>query len=478
MTNQPPDDPDSTRHADSTPERQSASEALVSRARRVVPGGAQTGLRAQAYDLGDVAFESADGATLTTVEENDLTDYHLAFGPVLLGHGHPEVDAAVKRTIDRGVLYGAGTTELEVEVAERLTDLLPSVEMVNFCNSGSEATYHAVRLARAATGNEKILKFEGCYHGWHDYVDVSVYPPEAHVAERHRAGACDRDGERQRAASSGDAPPELAPYPESDGMLGSAVENTVVVPFNDPEAFRDAMERHGDDLAAVLLEPVPHSVGCLKPTGPFLDALDAETSERDVPLVFDEVITAFRHSARGMQSELDADPDLTCVAKAMGNGYPVAAVGGRRDLLEQAGGDHESGVVISGTYSGHPVGLAAARATLDLVDSENVPARLADLGGRYRAGLRDLLEDHDIEGRVVGYRSIFSVQFGVTGEPESYEEVVGLDEERFRKFARGMYDRGHFFTPNPYKRHHLSLAHDEKNLDEYLADADEVLMEL
>jgi glutamate-1-semialdehyde 2,1-aminomutase len=261
-------------------------------------------------------------------------------------------------------------------------------------------------------------------------------------------------------------------------MLGSAVENTVVVPFNDPEAFRTAMETHGDDLAGVILEPVPHSVGCLRPTDEFVAALDAETSERDVPLIFDEVITAFRHSARGMQSELDADPDLTCVAKAMGNGYPVAAVGGRRDLLERAGGDHESGVVISGTYSGHPVGLAAARETLDLVESAGVPEQLADLGDRYRAGLRDLLEDHGIEGRAVGFRSIFSIQFGVTGEPRDYEDVVGLDEERFREFAQGMRDRGHFFTPNPYKRHHLSLAHGEEDLGDYLDDADEVLAEV
>jgi glutamate-1-semialdehyde 2,1-aminomutase len=470
MTSQPTDESDSERKSRSedvpADETASTDEIVVSRAREVVPGGAQTGLRAQAYDCGDIAFEAADGATLTTVGGKNLTDYHLAFGPVLLGHGHPAVDTAVKETIDRGVLYGAGTTELEVEVAERLTDLLPSVEMVNFCNSGSEATYHAIRLARAHTGNEKILKFEGCYHGWHDYVDVSVYPPAEHVAGRDRK------------ASSGDLSPELAPDPESDGMLSAAVENTVVVPFNDPDAFREAMEIHGDELAGVILEPVPHSVGCLRPTDGFLDALESETSERDVPLVFDEVITAFRHSARGMQAELDVSPDLTCVAKAMGNGYPVAAVGGRRDLLTQAGGDHESGVVISGTYSGHPVGLAAARETLDLVVSGNVPRALADLGDRYRSGLRDLMNDRGVEGRVVGFRSIFGLQFGETGEPRTYEDVVGLDGPRFREYAKGMRERGHFFTPNPYKRHHLSLAHTDDHLTDYLDDADEVLSEL
>jgi glutamate-1-semialdehyde 2,1-aminomutase len=458
MTDQSTDETPSSSH-------RRDSETVVSRAREVVPGGAQTGLRAEAYDCGDIAFETADGATLTTVGGETLTDYHLAFGPIVLGHGHPAVDVAVKEIIDRGVLYGAGTTELEVEVAERLTDLLPSVEMVNFCNSGSEATYHAIRLARAHTGNDKILKFEGCYHGWHDYVGASVYPPEEELAGR--------DAERDFASG-----PTLEPYPESAGMLSAAVENTIVVPFNDPDAVREAMNVHGEELAGVILEPVPHSVGCLSPTDEFIDALATETGQHGVPLIFDEVITAFRHSVHGMQAELGVDPDLTCVAKAMGNGYPVAAVGGRRDLLAQAGGDHESGVVISGTYSGHPVGLAAARETLDLVESENVPEDLADLGDRYRAGLRDLLDDHGIEGRVVGFRSIFGLQFGETGEPRTYEDVVGLDGVRFREYAKGMRERGHFFTPNPYKRHHLSLAHGDDDLAEYLDDADEVLSEL
>ena len=427
------------------------SSELVDRAREVVPGGAQTGLRAQAYDTGDVAFESASGATLTTVDDETYVDYHLGFGPIVLGHAHETVDAAARDAIDDGVLYGAGTAPLEVEVAERLVDLLPSVEMVNFCNSGSEATYHAIRLARAFTGNEKILKFEGCYHGWHDYVDVSVYPPEERVGERH---------------------------PESDGMLSAAVENTLVVPFNDADAVRETLREHGDDLAAVILEPVPHSVGCLLPDQEFLETLREATRERDVPLVFDEVITGFRHSSHGAQGEFGVEPDLTCVAKALGNGYPVAAVGGREDLLAQAGGDNESGVVISGTYSGNLPGLAAARETLDTLVAEDVQTHLTDLGDRYRDGLRELMADHGVEGRVVGHRSIFSPQFGVTGEPKSYTDVLGLDEERFHAFAAGMRERGHFFTPNPYKRHHLSYAHDEEHLASYLDDADDVLADL
>ncbi|WP_394739351.1 aspartate aminotransferase family protein [Natronococcus roseus] len=423
---------------------------LVDRARELIPGGAQTGLRAQAYETGDVAFDSASEATLTTVSDERYTDYHLGFGPIVLGHAHDDVDEAARAAIDDGVLYGAGTTPLEIEVAERLVDLVPSVEMVNFCNSGSEATYHAIRLARAATGNEKVLKFEGCYHGWHDYVDVSVYPP------------ADRVGER---------------YPESDGMLSAAVENTLVAPFNDPDALEDVFREHGDELAAVILEPIPHSVGCLLPEPDFLERLREVTESHDVPLVFDEVISGFRHSPRGVQDEFGVIPDLTCVAKALGNGYPVAAVGGRADLLAQAGGDNESGVVISGTYSGSLPGLAAARETIDTIVDEDVQGYLTDLGDRYRDGLTDLLEDHAIDGRVVGHRSIFSVQFGVDGEPRTYEDVLGLDEERFRAFAAGMRERGQFFTPNPYKRHHLSFSHDESHLESYLDAADAVLAE-
>lgn len=421
---------------------------VVSRARDVIPGGAQTGLRAQAYDLGDLAFESADGATLHTVDGRELSDYHLAFGPIVLGHGDDAVDRAVHDAVDRGALFGAATSPLELHVAEGLVDHLPSVEMVNFCNSGSEATYHAIRLARAHTGNETVLKFEGCYHGWHDYVDVSVYPPAEAVGETHV---------------------------ESAGTLDAAVDATVVEPFNDVDALERRFREDGDDLAAVIVEPVPHSVGCLQPDQAFLDALETRCAEAGVPLIFDEVITAFRHAPEGAQGLFDVDPDLTCVAKALGNGYPVAAVGGKAHLLSQAGGSNTDGVVISGTYSGHQVGLAAAAATLEAIESRDVTDHLTELGAAYRQGLSDLLADHGIDGRVVGYRSIFSPQFGVEGRPTRYEDVLGLDEAQFRTFAAGMRDRGQFVSPNPYKRHHLSGAHTEADLERYLAAADEVL---
>lgn len=424
------------------------SADVVREAREVIPGGAQTGLRAQAYETGPIAFDSASGATVCTVEGTEYTDYHLAFGPVVLGHSDDRVDVAVRDALSRGVLFGAGTTELELEVARRIVDCVPSVDLVNFCNSGTEATYHAIRLARAYTGNDLVVKFEGCYHGWHDYVDVSVYPP------------ADRVG---------------TPTPESAGMLDAAVDSTLVVPFNNPDALRRTVAAHADDVAAVVLEPVPHSVGCLRPTAEFLTALETVRNEFDVPLVFDEVITGFRHSLHGMGSELGVTPDVSCFAKAMGNGYPVAAVGGREDILSQAGGDNTDGVVISGTYSGHPAGLAAASATMRRIEREDVTAALSSLGQRYREGLADIVEDRGILARVIGYRSIFALQFGVSGRPLSYADVCGIDEDAYRSYAAGMRERGHFFSPNPYKRHHLSFAHGEDHLDSYLAAADEVL---
>lgn len=440
-----PDNPSTRQRTDDR------SHHLVERARNVVPGGAQTGLRSEVYDLGDVAFETADGATITTVDGTEFTDYHLAFGPIVLGHRDSDVRASVDAQLDDAVLFGAGTTELEVEMAERLVDLVPSIEQVNFCNSGSEATMHAIRLARAATGNDLVVKFEGCYHGWHDYVSVGVHPPAEAVGTHHV---------------------------ESAGIPDSSAANTVVLPFNDPDAVAALFEERGGDIAAVIMEPMPHSVGCLHPQAEFLDRVRAITEANDVPLIFDEVITGFRHSRNGMQAELGVTPDLTCLAKAMGNGYPVAAVGGREDLLAQAAGDHADGVIISGTYSGHPVGLAAANATLEKLTQEPVYDHLTELGEQVRSGLRDLLTDHGITGRVIGHKSIFAIQFGVEEAPHDYADIIGLDEARFREYAAAMRARGHFFTPNPYKRHHLSAAHTVADIEAYLDDAAAVLADI
>lgn len=422
------------------------STEIYERAGRIIPKAAQTGLRAETHYPYPFVPKSAYGCKMVDVDGREYTDYHLAFGPILLGHNHPEVNDAVKEQIDEGVLYGAGVCELEVEVAEKLVELIPSAEMVNFVNSGTEATYHAIRLSRAYTGREVVVKFEGCYHGWHDYVAFNVSPPK------------DRMGKI---------------YPQSKGILSAAYETTKVLPFNDSEAFREFMAEHGDEVAGVILEPIPHSVGAIVPEKKFLKTLREETESYGSVLIFDEIITAFRHNIHGVQEEFGVTPDITTIGKSMGNGFPVAAIVGRREIMSLI----HNGVLVSGTYSGHPAALAAVKKTIEVLERDRVVDYISDLGEEYRNALNDVIEDLGIEARVVGYKSIFALQFA-KGEVRSYADIVGIDRDRFRRFAAEMRRRGIFFTPNPLKRCHLSAKHTEKEMEEFIHSAREVLKNL
>ncbi|WP_456371240.1 aspartate aminotransferase family protein [Geoglobus sp.] len=419
------------------------SEEVYERAGRIIPRAAQTGLRAETHYPFPFVPKRAYGCRMVDVDGREYTDYHLAFGPILLGHNHPEVNEAVKEQIDEGVLYGAGVCELEVEVAEKLVELIPSAEMVNFVNSGTEATYHAIRLSRAYTGRENIVKFEGCYHGWHDYVAFNVSPPEDMMGRI---------------------------YPQSKGILRAAYETTKVLPFNDSDAFKEFMAEHGDEVAGVILEPIPHSVGAIIPDRKFLRTLREETKSYGSVLIFDEIITAFRHSIHGVQEEFGVTPDITTIGKSMGNGFPVAAIVGRREIMSMV----HNGVLVSGTYSGHPAALAAVKKTIEVLERDNVVEYISELGEEYRKALNDVIEDLNIDARVVGYRSIFAIQFA-KGEVRSYADIVGIDRERFRRFAAEMRKRGIFFTPNPLKRCHLSAKHTEREMEEFIHTAREVL---
>ncbi len=419
---------------------------IYERGLRIISKAAQTGLRSETHYPEPFVPETAYGCKIEDVDGKIYTDYHLAFGPIILGHNNPEVNEAVKRQVDRGVLFGAGVCELEVEVAEKLIDLIPSAEMVNFVNSGTEATYHAIRLSRAYTGREKIVKFEGCYHGWHDYVAFNVNPPP------------DRMGKI---------------YPHSKGILKAAYDSTLILPFNDSDAFKELMAEHHNEIAGVILEPIPHSVGAIIPRREFLKTLREETKTYGSLLIFDEIITAFRHNIHGVQKEFNVTPDITTIGKSMGNGYPIAAIVGRKDVMSMI----HNGVLVSGTYSGHPAGLAATKKTIEILERERVIDYIAELGEEYRKALRDLIEDKNIKARVVGYKSIFAIQFA-EGEVVDYSSIAGIDKERFRQFAAGMRRKGVFFTPNPMKRCHLSFSHTERELDEFLNAASEVLSDI
>src|SRR5690606_20899001 len=338
------------------------SAQLLADARRLIPGGVNSATRAIGRPEG---FRAAQGATLVDLEGRSYVDYHCAFGATLLGHGDPRVDRAVADTFGVIDVVGLGVTELEIECARLVADLIPSVEMSITTMSGSESTFQAVRLARAVTGRPYLVKFQGCFHGWHDAVARNVIsPPER---------AYDRD-------------------PLSAGILDEAVDATLIAEFNDLDSVAELFRRHPDQIAAVILEPVPHNVGALLPEQAFLEGLRELTTREGSLLIFDEVITGFRHAPGGYQELCGVVPDLTTYGKAMGNGHSVAGMGGRADLMSRfssAGGD----VLLAGTFNGNPQSMAAAVATMTAISDPEVGFHdhVYRLGDRMRAGLREIV---------------------------------------------------------------------------------------
>ncbi len=408
---------------------------VYARALRVIPKGAQTGLRSEIHFPEPFVPEKAFGCKIYA-NGREFTDYILAFGPIVLGHNHPEVNEAVREQMEWGVLFGVGVSELEVEVAERLVDLIPSAEKVVFVNSGTEATFHAIRLSRAYTGREKIVKFEGCYHGWHDYVAFNVHPLENMMGKI---------------------------YPQSEGIPRAIWDLVRILPFNDCEAFKELMAEHHDEIACVILEPIPHSVGTIIPKKRFLKTLRRETKTYGSVLIFDEIVTAFRHNIRGVQEELGVIPDITTVGKALGNGYPISAVVGREEIMSLV----HDGVLVSGTYSGNLIGLAAAKKTLEILERDGVTDRISKLGEEYRRALKDVLEDLGVTARIVGYKSVFAIQFAEE-DVVDYSSVVNVNGEMYRRFVAEMRRRGILLTPNPMKRCHLCAMHSEEELEEFV----------
>ncbi|WP_434080712.1 aspartate aminotransferase family protein [Sanguibacter sp. Z1732] len=300
-----------------------AGEEKRRKAVRLIPGGVNSATRNVGYPA---AFSHARGSTITDSDGREFVDYHCAFGATLLGHNDERVNAAVAETFGTIDLIGLGVTELEIQAAQLVQDLIPSVDMSITTMSGTESTFQAVRLARAATGRKYVLKFQGCFHGWHDAVARNV----ASSAE----GAWGRD-------------------PLSAGILDDAIDATLIAEFNDLGSVQEVFDRYPDQIAAVILEPVPHNVGALLPIDAFLRGLRELCTTTGTVLIFDEVITGFRHAPGGYQELCGIAPDLTAYGKAMGNGFPVAGMGGRRDLMERfnsAGGD----VMLAGTYNGNP----------------------------------------------------------------------------------------------------------------------------
>jgi glutamate-1-semialdehyde-2,1-aminomutase len=423
----------------------SVSRRLIESAERIIPGGVNSATRRIG---GPMAWKSAHGATITDMDGGVYTDYHAAFGAILLGHGDERVNDAVTRAIADIDLVGLGTTELEVEAAQLIVDAIPSAEMVISTMSGSEATFQAIRLARGATARPYIVKFQGCFHGSYDALARNVI-----------------------------STPDLAwkRDPNSSGILDDAVDHTLIAEFNDLASVEELFARHPEQIAAVILEPVPHNVGALLPEQAFLEGLREITRRHGSVLIFDEVITGFRHALGGYQEICGVTPDLTTFGKAMGNGFPVAGLAGSAEIMSNftpTGGT----VMLAGTFNGNASSMAAAIATITVLKDPEVDfyGHVYRLGDRMRTGLQSIADDNGIAARITGIGSVF-IPYFLDGEVRGYRDLLRNDDEAYATFHRRMIDKGSFMYPMSLKRNHISLAHTEAHIDRTLAQAEEVL---
>lgn len=423
------------------------SRELFERASRVLPGGVLSPVRGVgAFDPYPIYMTRGEGAYLFDVDGNRYIDLVLGLGPIILGHNDPAVVAAVSEQIRQGSLF-ATCTPLEVEVAERICRMAPGIDMVRFTNSGTESTMHAMRLARGFTGRSKILKFEGHFHGNHDQVLLNINPPFR---------------------SDGEA---IEPFPVGRGIPPAHYSTMILAPWNDIEAVAEAIERHRDDLAAVMLEPVMANKGFIPPEPGYLEALRELTSRHGILLIFDEVVTGFRLRPGGAQELFSIRADLTTYAKAMANGATIGAFGGRADIMALLG---TTEVRHAGTYNGGLVPLAATGATLDRLSDEGgaVYRHLDDLGHRLRSGLRSLIERAGLAAIVQGEGSMMQLYFTSRERIRSYQDVRDLDGEAYRRFAIEMIGRGVLIHPDPYEHWFLSAAHTHEDIDDVLAAAE------
>jgi glutamate-1-semialdehyde 2,1-aminomutase len=414
-----------------------AARSLAERAAAAIPGGVNSGQR-RVPGLEELVVVGTSGAAFTDADGNTYTDYHAAFGPPLLGHNDPDVDGAVAAIAGEVGNMGVGVTPIEIELAERLCAHVPSLEKVLLTATGSEATFHALRLARTVTGRRHVIKFQGCYHGWHDAVAMNVISPA------ERVGGKD---------------------PLSQGILPEVLDATIVLPFNDADAVEQALAAH--DVAAVILEPIPHNIGAVLPKPGFLERLRELTARAGTVLVFDEVITGFRHGLGGYQEIAGVTPDLTTLGKAMANGWPVSALGGRADLMDLFSTTPGRPAFFAGTFNGHPATSAAALATIEKLEREPVHEHVFRLGQRARTELQALYDRLRVPAVVSGFGSVF-VSYFLEGPVERYDDLLRNDVDLFVGYRRELMRHGIFELPLNLKRSHFSYAHSDADVDRLL----------
>ena len=417
------------------------SKELFSKAKRIIPGGVNSPVRAcKAVGLEPLFISQASDAYIWDEDGNRYIDYVCSWGPLILGHTHPEVIEAINRVSKRGISYGAPTS-LEVEMAELIADMIPSVEMVRMVNSGTEATMSAIRLARGYTKRSRILKFEGCYHGHVDSLMVS--------------------------AGSG-----LATFgiPSCPGIPEELAGLTIIAPYNDIERVEQIFKEMGEEIACVIVEPVAGNMGVVLPKEGFLEGLRDITKRYGALLIFDEVITGFRISPGGAQEFFNIKPDLTCLGKIIGGGMPVGAYGGKREIMQGIApmGD----IYQAGTLSGNPVTMAAGIATLKILKDSDIYQELNTKAKMLFEGVKKGAERYNID-ITVNYIASMGTIFFKRGVVENFDDATSCDEELFKRFYSELRSRGIYIPPSPYEAWFISLAHSIEDIEKTIYEIED-----
>ncbi|MBX0359105.1 glutamate-1-semialdehyde 2,1-aminomutase [Halobacillus sp. Nhm2S1] len=417
------------------------SEQLYNEAKEHIVGGVNSPSRAYKGVGGGtpVYMDRAEGSRFYDVDGNEYIDYLGAYGPIITGHAHPHITEAITKAAQNGVLYGTPTV-LENRFAKMLKDAIPSLDKVRFVNSGTEAVMTTIRVARAYTGRNKIIKFAGCYHGHSDLVLV--------------------------AAGSG---PSTLGTPDSAGVPASIAQDVITVPFNDIEPFKQALEKYGDEIAGVLVEPIVGNFGIVEPKPGFLQEVNKLTHDAGALVIYDEVITAFRFTYGSAQQLLDIEPDMTAMGKIIGGGLPIGAYGGRADIMEQVaplGPAYQAG-----TMAGNPASMSAGIACLEVLQEQGVYEEMDRLGGRLEKGIMERADEHGIQIQINRLKGALTVYF-TDEKVENYEQAENTDGEQFARFFKLMLAEGINLAPSKYEAWFLTTAHTDEDIDQTLTAVD------
>lgn len=423
------------------------TEQLFERAQQSIPGGVNSPVRAFKAVGGTPLFiQSASGPYVVDSDNKRYIDYVQSWGPMVLGHAHPDVIEAVQQKMQSGLSFGA-PTEIETELAEKIRSLLPGMDMLRMVSSGTEATMSAIRLARGYTGRDKIIKFEGCYHGHSDSLLV-------------KAGS--------GALTFG--------VPSSPGVPASLVEHTLTLSYNDSEQVKQAFAEHGDSIACIIVEPVAGNMNCVPPVEGFLETLREVCTASGAVLIFDEVMTGFRVHKHGAQGHYKVQPDLTTLGKVIGGGMPVGAFGGRREIMEQLA--PIGPVYQAGTLSGNPVAMAAGLTTLNLIDQDNFYPPVFTATEQLTTGMQAIADEAGIPFTTNHVGSMFGFFFTELDRVTQYQQVMDCNIERFNQFFHGMLDNGVYLAPASYEAGFVSAAHSSDIIDATLEAARTVMASL